>query len=323
MSDQEKVTLSPADAAAVDAILDRDSAGISPAPVEPERKARAEAWLKVAGSAPAPVAPADLMARTLASIQTAPIPFPKDAREKEVGSYAPAGRWRRKFAEFGAMAVAAALLLLVTLQGMGQVKKSQARVACATNLQKLVISFSDYAEFADGELPMLAMPANRNWLHGGDKLAARNNTANLIPLVNHNFAPMSAFYCPGAAEKAPPFGTALINELPPVSYSYRNLYGTPAVSWDGKHETMIVADKNPLVVDGPAAMPGTEQKGSANHDGRGTYVLRADGSVTWEISPNIGPGGDNIWTLGSGKDRLLSYTGAEYPTTLNDVFFAP
>ena len=66
-----------------------------------------------------------------------------------------------------------------------------------------------------------------------------------------------------------------------------------------------------------------ENKNSANHGGHGNYVLRADSSVTWETSPNIGPDHDNIWTLGSGKDRQLVYKGTEVPANAKDVIVCP
>ena len=323
MSDQEKddrVTLSAADAAVVDAVLDRTVPAGSES-VDAARRARVEAWLKVVGSAPVPGAPANLAARTLAAVQSAPIPF-SPPPEKDV-PYVAASRWKRRFAEFGAMAVAAALLLIVTLQLTAQAHRARARVACANNLKALAISFNDYAQYCAGELPVLAMPASRNWMYASDRLAARNNTANLIPLVNNNFAPASAFYCPGTPMKAPPPGGALINELPPISYSYRNLYGSPQIFWDRKAETIIVTDKNPLFAEGARNTPGAEDANSPNHNGQGSYVLRADGAVTWETSPNIGPDNDNIWTVGSAKQRLLTYTGLEYPMTQADIFVAP
>src|SRR5437868_6805344 len=107
MSENGKPTfdpLSPQDGAAVDAVLDRDSGAIG----APERKARVEAWLKVLGHSPSPASPADLAARTLAAVQAAPIPFPTPPK---TANPAPAGRWRRRMAEFGAMAVAAMMLV--------------------------------------------------------------------------------------------------------------------------------------------------------------------------------------------------------------------
>jgi hypothetical protein len=68
---------------------------------------------------------------------------------------------------------------------------------------------------------------------------------------------------------------------------------------------------------------GVDQKNSENHDGRGTYVLRGDASVTWEVSPNIGPDHDNIWTITSGKDRLAVYSGMEMPASSKDIFVCP
>ena len=317
--------LSPQDGAAGDAVLDRDSS----ATVEPQRKARVEAWLKVLASATSPAAPGDLAARTLAAVEAAPLKFPSQegARQAEA-SYAPAGGWRRRMAEIGAMAVAAMLLLLVTVQGLGQMQRSKARIACKTNLDKLALAFNAYAQYCDGELPALAMPANGNWLHGNSPTAAKNNSANLIPLVNHNYAPMYAFYCPGAMEKAPPPSSApLTNELPPISYSYRNMYRGQQVMWDGRHDSIIITDKNPLFTASARTTSGGEMANSPNHGGNGSYVMRGDGSVTWETSPNIGPlvgsENDNIWTLGSGKDRQLTYSGVEYPKSASDVFVGP
>jgi hypothetical protein len=45
--------------------------------------------------------------------------------------------------------------------------------------------------------------------------------------------------------------------------------------------------------------------------------------VTWELSPDIGPDHDNIWTIASGKEPLLVYTGREVPANLHDVFLCP
>ena len=91
--------------------------------------------------------------------------------------------------------------------------------------------------------------------------------------------------------------------------------------WDHGRETIVLADKNPLFV--AAARADAETGNSPNHDGRGQYVVRADGSVTWEVSPNIGPGRDNIWTVGSGKNQVVTYTGTEVPASLSDVFVCP
>jgi hypothetical protein len=108
--------------------------------------------------------------------------------------------------------------------------------------------------------------------------------------------------------------------LPGIGYSYRNMYGVEKPKWDGQ-TTIILADKNPAF--GDIVRPEWDQKNSFNHDGNGTYVLRADDSASWEVTPNIGPNHDNIWSIGSGKEHLVIYTGRELPASLADVFLCP
>jgi hypothetical protein len=306
----------------MDALLDPQG---SP-PADPARRERVDAWLKVVAQGPAPAAPADLAARTLAAVQNAPLPFRHQDPAHAAGAdtqHAPPGAWRRRLAEFGAMAIAAALLVAVTLQGLGQMQKSRMRVACAANLAKLSVAFTDYGYYCNGELPALALPANSNWLRGNTPLAARNNASNLIPMVNHNFVKRTAFYCPGAGLEAPPPKDVLLDELPPITYSYRNLFGREAVYWDGRNDTIVMSDRNPLFVPEAATTRNPDQKNSPNHHGLGNYLLRADGTVTWETNPDAGPGRDNIWTIESGGQRLLSYSGTESPPSARDVFLAP
>jgi hypothetical protein len=267
-----------------------------------------------------------LMERTLAAVQSDRMTL--HPQEGEGRNWEPAmrrARWRRRIGAVGAMVVAASLLLVVTLVMLGQARNANARAACKATLNTVEIGFSDYAADAGNELPYLPVPENKNWLHGNTPLAATSNTANLIPLVDHNYVPLTAFYCPAVALKPPPPSAPLINEMPPISYSYRVLYGPELPSWDRKHETIIMADRNPLFAAGTGGTaPSEEQRNSPNHAGEhGMYVMRADGSVTWEVSPNIGPGGDNIWTISSGKDRVLSYRGDEVPVSTADEMLAP
>ncbi len=84
-----------------------------------------------------------------------------------------------------------------------------------------------------------------------------------------------------------------------------------------------MADKNPLFVPAPLSSATNPDVNSPNHGGHGNYVLRADKSVTWDMSPNIGPSGDNIWTFGSGSQRRTTYVGTETATVLGDIMLAP
>jgi hypothetical protein len=188
------------------------------------------------------------------------------------------------------------------------------------NLKMVSVGFDNYAADTNGELPTLVAPTNKNWLHGNTETGAKNNAANLLPLVTGNYVQVKALYCAGAGGPRGSEATGR-NEMPEIDYSYRNLWGPERPVWDHARETIVLADKNPVL--GLDARPGTETRNSANHDGRGQYVVRADGSVTWEVSPNIGPAGDNIWTLGTGRNQVLTYTGTEVPASLSDVFVCP
>ncbi len=332
-SEHEQLTLSPADAVEADALLNGGPSA------DPARRARVAEWLKVLEASPMPEPAGDLAVRTLAAVQAERMKL--GPTERQTGEPAAHGRptgastlggrptrasapqWRRRLAEFGAMAVAAMLLLAVTFEGLGTARRSAARVACQANMQKIGQAFTQYAGPGDeGTLPMLAMPANQNWLHGNAAggTAAMNNAANLLPLVTGQYLAVKSLFCAGAGVPNEPI-TLGKNELPAIGYSYRNLYGPEKPRWDGLKTTLVLADKNPIF--GTEMHPELAQQNSPNHDGKGTYVLRADGSATWEISPNIGPDRDNIWTLGTGKERLAVYTGREVPQGLKDVFMCP
>jgi hypothetical protein len=91
-------------------------------------------------------------------------------------------------------------------------------------------------------------------------------------------------------------------------------------AWDGRHQNIVLGDRNPLFDPAATLDP---QSNSANHAGHGNYLVRADGAVTWETSPNVGPAHDNIWTLGTGPQYAVAYAGTETPTSKNDVFLCP
>jgi hypothetical protein len=331
-SGDEKVTLSAADAAAVDALLNGEAGG------EPARRERVQAWLNVLDRSPMPEPAGDLAARALAAVQAERMRLPSGDRatgaagsqDLPTGAAAPLAQrartaarwgWRRRLAEVGAMAVAAMLLLAVTLEGIGQARRSNARQACAANLKEVAAGFGNYASLGgEGALPMIALPTNKNWLRGNAETGAANNAAHLLPLVTGQYLAIKALFCAGAGIPDGPVAVGR-NELPAIGYSYRNMYGTEKPKWDGRRTTIVMTDKNPIF--GEDVRPEWDQKNSFNHDGKGNYVVRADGTVSWETSPNLGPSQDNIWTIGSGKERVTVYTGREVPVDVADVLVCP
>lgn len=320
--EQDRLTLSPADAAAMDAVLDASETHAA----EPARQTRAAAWLKVLDGAAVAAPASDLLERTLQAARdsdrmrmTAP-----ETSDVTPSAYRP--RWRRRLAELGAMGVAAVLFIAVLFAGLGQAKRSQIRVACVGNLQKVGAGLNAYSSDVGGyALPMVAMPSNHNWLRGTTD-GAHNNAAHLMPLVSKGYVAKAVFDCPGMPPAAAGGAEATRTlsypwDMGVIGYSYRNLYGADRPKWDGSATTIIMTDRNPLFTD--MGRKGIEQTNSANHAGKGNNVLLADSSVTWATSPDFGPGHDNIWTIGSGKDRLLTYNGTETPGKIADVIVCP
>jgi prepilin-type processing-associated H-X9-DG protein len=73
---------------------------------------------------------------------------------------------------------------------------------------------------------------------------------------------------------------------------------------------------------GPGAADDAEAN-SANHRGQGTNVLAADGSVSFVTRPDVGPNGDNIWTLVEGNSYRHTYIGTEVAASPDDIFLSP
>ncbi len=105
-----------------------------------------------------------------------PVPISSDSLA-QVSRRMRSGRW----AEIAAMIIAGGLLVAVIIPALGQMRESRARVVCSETLQKAGTAFAAYATANNNQIPSLAMPDNRNWLHGNSPTAARSNAANLIP----------------------------------------------------------------------------------------------------------------------------------------------
>lgn len=340
-------TLSPADAAALDALVEH---GPSPRPtltgllaaemptpplLDPARLARAQAWINLIKSAPAPAPSPDLLARTLAAVQQdrmklpprTPAAAPSAAAFPAAEPRAP-HRWSRRLGEYAAMAIAASILVAVLVPGITTARQSAKRVACASNLGFVGQAFDSYSVNNAHELPALALPDDHNWLPQGpglrpieaNRAGHHSNSANLLPLINASYMPAARLLCAG---RNVPESTTIdlsASDIPENirGYSYASLYGDLQPHWDGRHSTLILADRNPLF---GAYVTDNVHANSFNHGGGGNYILRADGAVSWETSPDIGPDHDNIWTIGKQCQRL--YKGTETVSLAGDVFLAP
>ena len=329
--------LSAGDGAAVDALLEQrrgaavklggaagdggaDGAGVR---VDAARRARVQEWLNVLGTSAVPGTPGDLVERTLGAVQAERMKIAAGGSRPAAGAGTAgaekAARKRRSYvAEVGAMLVAAGILVTVLIPAVGEIRQSYRRTLCATNLAGDGTAFGSYAAANGHALPSLGASADGNWLHPGP--GGHTNRANLLPLINASYIRPVQLVCAG---RGLPEGTAAVptaTDIVDCSYSYVNMFGPQRPTWDGRSATIVLADANPLF-----STPGTKNPdaNSFNHAGKGTYVLRADGSVTWETSPDVGPGRDNIWTVNEGGQRVTAYVGTETAGSLSDVFLSP
>ena len=233
--------------------------------------------------------------------------------------------WSGHVADAAAMFVAAGVLIAVMIPAVAHVRYDYRRTLCAANLSEVKTAMDRYASIWHGELPTLGVSADGNWLHPAEARAGgveegHTNTANLLPLILASYITPNRLICPG---RDLPAGTAIsytASDIPDSDYSYVNLFGRFRATWDGKDSTIVLADRNPLFCGEAGA---NAEMNSRNHEGHGNYVVRGDGHVTWEVSPDIGPGRDNIWTVNDGTQRLLTYTGTETAGSPGDVFLAP
>ncbi len=325
MSGEEKhpVMLCAEDAAAVDAMVE-GKAG------EEARGARVRAWAGAVRAGCAEGVPAGLLEKTLGAVQSERMkisgkahgPVAAGSGEERV----PVGWMRRYWREASAGLVAACILAAVMVPMIQTARLSAQREACAGNLGLVSNALGMYAADFSGALPSVAVPADGNWMPRGPGYrptsgvaGSYSNAANLLPLVNASYMGSERLMCPGRTSGGTKVDLSLGDVPEEVrGYSYVNMFGAERPRMDGKRSTIILADRNPLfgskAVEDPAA-------NSWNHQLRGNYVVRGDKSVSWETTPNVGVGGDNIWTIGVERKRV--YTGTETVRSLADSFLAP
>jgi hypothetical protein len=333
-SDARGPALSPADAAVVDKLLGREGAeppgGTLPGDgaLDAAREGRVQEWLKVLSATPVPAASDDLLERTLAAVQRDRMRIPAAAASREVDLTPHVRRrWSRRIAEFGAMAVAASILLAVVFVGLQQSHHSQARVACAQNLSSVGKGIESYAGDFGGQLPVLAMPASHNWIQSNEPGTAHTNAANLLPAIQGKYLTLANLQCAGVTQRRTGGQTGAGRPDDVTSdYSYLHVYGTGTSKprWNGSATLIVLADRNPLFVGQGVPVTVTAEDtnhNSPNHGGKGNYLVRGDASVTWETTPNVG--GDNVWTVNHGSQRVLAYSGMEMPASAADAFLCP
>ncbi|MCX5662536.1 MAG: hypothetical protein NTW19_22875 [Planctomycetota bacterium] len=331
-------TLSPQDAAALDALLAARwrEAGATPADLaqatdasntaasaDPARTQKMAELLGLIGQAPAMTPPLDLVQRTLARAERA-------KREEQAVLDEPAGvlPLRARWAELGTVAAVVLIGLSLMVPMLDRMRADARRIACANNLGEAGEALASYASDYNNTLPRReAEPGSVWWNVGKNTLASgpvESNSAHLFNLVRGGYAQPDALNCP-ENDRAVRGLSPKMNDWPTaraVSYSYQNQYARDPMQIDHAPHMALLADKNPLFMttNSPLNYNTDQQRRSASvlHRRQGQNILRAGGDSFWSSSPELS-NGDNIW-LANHVDR---YTGTETPSGPDDSFLVP
>lgn len=257
------------------------------------------------------------VARALAA--TSPIPFERPVR-------------RRSFRFADVFAAAAALLLVsaFTMPVMNSVAEDGHRRVCTSNLQAAGLGMGLYALDNHDALPMATAGFGGNWAHVGEP--GESQSANLFTLVRTRHVQPWELDCPG-------------NEFAPrgrvdrdagdwsrpeeVSYSYRLMPRGRARIDVLTGESIVLADRSPMLLAALAGHRISPEASSPNHGSEGQHLLRVDGGVSWASSPLLA-NGDNIWLPRQVEQAVQDYRkkygffeGTELPATTDDTFLGP
>jgi len=318
-----EATLSDADAAVLDAILEARARGASAGPLPPgsaERAERVGQVLTLLDAADVDEAPADLTERTMEAVVAA---RQRQRFARQVEMLAEPRRsigvsWRR------AAAVAAVFLIAFSLVApvLDQNKKHGQQLADRAALMTAGSAFQRYAVDHDGMMPRGQTSAGTPWNAVGSPNVQpigpiRSNSAHLYILVRDRYLTADQLASPtNPHTPAPGVMTPQHRDwLSPqaVPYSYQNQSTAAPIPLRANPRLAILANKNPLfvvddhgrVVFNPSAQL---DRASLAHGGRGQNVLFADGSVTWTVSP-VMKDGDNLWVI----TGVRHYQGTEAP----------
>ncbi|MGA1631567.1 MAG: hypothetical protein ACO4BU_05625 [Phycisphaerales bacterium] len=307
------VTLTEADAAAVDALID---AGFELDRVPEAMRPRAAAALAVFRRLEAvPGADADdasvdsLVDATLLRIdrheeeQAARLSYREHTEARSVS------RARLRFADFVGVAAIAILAVSIAIPLMSHVRTSRGIAACGDGMRSLGGSFAAFANDHQGNMPFAAslvpgldfgsgrFPMSGSYRHGDQ----------LRTLADEGYCDSAA--CLGCPNHPTPGGT----------YSFRVPANEAELRMDLVPALVIVGDRNPVIELVLGGQRVQVEMCSPEHDDRGQNVMRGDGSVVFLRDPRLKgerERPDNIWLPVAGQGGLAG----EVATVEGDVF---
>ncbi len=333
------VSLSEADAMALDAILSRraeaDTAGNesgndgnSPTEPDQQRVERVSAVLGLLDHYRPVEPPADLVERTISRVDESR----QQARFAQQIADLSGPSLNFGWYELGAVAASLLIMASLALPMMARNQDNARRIACASNVQSAGSALRSYAADYGGVLPRVPVSPGAKWYQVGEQADAQgeyhSNSAHLYLVIRHRYVDPRNTSCPGnltAAASPDPFAHdwASADE---TSYSFHNQFTDSPFHLDNSPRMAILADKNPIFNIRPGQPLRRRSDIGANsalHGTRGQNVLTADGAVFWMDRPVMTDGGrpgqDYLWAIRDQSD----YQGNETPDEPQDAHLIP
>ncbi|NJL31596.1 MAG: hypothetical protein HC898_08170 [Phycisphaerales bacterium] len=330
----QPATLSPADAQALDMLLEASPASAAPQHNDP-RVQQLKQILELLDQHPVMDPSADLTQKVLGKIKEEEQRRELAMQIQSLAAPTVAFRWREMFA------VAAVLLmgLSVLWPTLAASREEARRLACQYNLGLTGMAMARYATDHQGLMPRTASLPSASWAsvgmsHGSADtnrtIANRqqiSNPAHLFLLARQGYITPQTMACPDNSQAPQHFAADSTDwpNAPAVSFSYQNQLTPKPLRLDRSPDLAVLADKNPLFVatrhdprlvvfrtDLQPASP------SPSHKLRGQNILFASGATLWNDQP-VTRSGDNIWTA----QGVRNYIGTESPTHEDDSFLVP
>jgi hypothetical protein len=327
--------LRPADAAALDALIERQAVGPRLAgdrpvdPVDVEAARRVEQLGRLLDQVPAIDPPDDLVKRTMHRViaaQSIDLDLVRTHHGVRSGPGLPV-----RLSEIVAVAAMVLIGVSLALPVLAHHRAESMRIACEANLAATGRAFGQYAAGYLDVLPRGRIEPGSPWYRVGytysDILPVKSNSANLYMLARMRYVDPSTLGCPENAHAPRSMTADRYDWSHPdeVSYSYQNQFASRSTRTSEHPHMAIMADKNPrfrirsengMKLYYLGVLPDSTVSGT--HTMRGQNVLYADGSVWW-TTHSVMPDGDNIW-LANG---VADYNGTETPSAADDSFLVP
>lgn len=220
-----------------------------------------------------------------------------------------------------AIAACVGILVVIVLPSLARASALSQRSACAENLRQLSSALAQYSHDYSEQLPFAG--TSGNWLHGGPDRNSRNRF--LLAALGY-VGDAGRFVCPadreGVIMRTNDF--ARFADFPePQNCSYDSQIMSGRGLSGVRHPQMVVySDSNPVFDVGRDMAGDRALSNSLLHRSlSGQNVMRADGSVNWATSPEVGVQNDNIWQIGG--RRTYAGPGAPGPESPTDSFMVP